>query len=196
MADDDKQLTAQPRTDFGKGAARRYRREGMVPAVMYGSDSPLRHVLLPTHQTGLALRGTQVVLEVSVDGGTLLVAPRDVQRHPVRQDLLHLDLVMLSDAEVTARHAYADAVQRAQALAEENDFDPMAAVHIVEEAYAEGEDLNDVVDNIVETLTEQARAMAAAAAAAAAAEEAEAAAGALEGAVEAGEEEAEEGEES
>ena len=181
MSSPDSQLTAEWRTDFGKGAARRLRRDGLVPAVMYGSGSEVRHVVLPAHETNLALRGAQVVLQVSIGGKTVLVAPREVQRHPVRADLLHVDMVLLSDAEVAERHAYADAVEKAQALAEEAGFDPMQASHVIEEAYAADEDVQAAAENIVKTLEEQAAAMTAAAAAAAAAE-----AAAAEGEAEAG----------
>lgn len=172
MSDTDIKLHAEWRTDFGKGAARALRRQGLIPAVMYGSGSEVRHVVLPAHDTTLALRVAQVVLKVDIDGNTLLVAPRDAQRHPVRGDLLHMDLVLLSDAEVAARHAYNDALELAKANAEEAGLDPLQAVSIVDEAYNNGEDILAAARSVVETLEEQAKAYAAAAAAAAAAEEA------------------------
>ena len=171
-------LKAQDRTQFGKGAARSLRREGLVPAVMYGSGSEVRHIVLPEHETNLALRIAQVVLRVQIDGKTLPVAPRDVQRDPVRTDLLHLDLVLLSLADVEERHAYNDALALAQANAEEAGLDAMQAAHLIEEAAAAGEDLAEAAANVVETLQAQTRAFAEAAAATEAAEEA---AGAAEG---------------
>lgn len=171
----DIRITATARDDFGKGAARRYRREGSVPAVMYGSGSELRHVLLPEHDLSLALRIPRVVLDVDLEGDRLLVAPRDVQKDPVRQDLHHVDLILLSDADVRARHAYADALAKAEAAAEEAGLDPLLAGAIIEEAAANEEDLDDVATRIVEILEEQAAARREAAEAAAAKEDAAAA---------------------
>ena len=166
-------LKAEPRTDFGKGAARTLRRKGLVPAVVYGSGSEVRHVVLPAHETNLALRIAQVVLRVEIGSETLPVAPRDVQRDPVRTDLLHLDLIMLSRADVAERHAYNDAMATAQANAEAAGLDPLQAAHVIEEAAAAGEDLAEAAANVVRTLEDQARAFTAASAAAEAAEEAE-----------------------
>jgi large subunit ribosomal protein L25 len=151
-------LKAQSRTDFGKGAARALRRQGLVPAVMYGSGSQLRHIVLPEHETNLALRIAQVVLRVEIDGKTLPVAPRDVQRDPVRTDLLHLDLILLSLADVEERHAFNDALALAQANAEEAGLDPTQAAKLIEDAAAEGTDIGEAAANIVETLQAQARA--------------------------------------
>ncbi len=173
-------ISAQFRSDFGKGAARQLRREGRVPAVMYGSGSELRHVTVPGHDLDLALRIPRVVLDIDLEGTRVIVAPADVQRDPVRTDLLHVDLLLLSDEEVRERYAYADALARAEAAAEEAGMDPMQAAAVIEEAAANEEDLTDVADRIVEILEERARAMAEAGAAAAAAEEAAEAAGAAE----------------
>ena len=168
---------------LGNGPSRRLRAEGKVPAVVYGSGSEVRHVVLPGHELSLALRIPRVVLNVELDGTTLLVAPRDVQKDPVRQNLLHVDLIMLSDADVAARHAYADALAKAERLAEEAGHDPIQAAAIIEEAAANEENLDEVAGRIVELLEEQARARAEAAAAAAAKEDAaaEAAEAAAEG---------------
>lgn len=163
-------LKAQSRTDFGKGAARALRRQGLVPAVMYGSGSELKHIVLPEHETNLALRIAQVVLRVELDGKTLPVAPRDVQRDPVRTDLLHLDLILLSLADVEERHAFNEALAQAQANAEEAGLDAMQAAKLIEDAAAEGADLTEAAANIVETLQAQARAFTEASEAAEAAE--------------------------
>ncbi|MCH9720071.1 MAG: hypothetical protein K0U60_09410 [Actinomycetia bacterium] len=180
----DVRIDAEIRSDFGKGASRRYRREGLVPAVMYGSGSELRHVTLPGHELDLALRIPRVVLQVQLAGSEFVVAPADVQRDIVRTDLLHVDLLMLSDEEVAERHAYADALARAEAIAEEAGLDPRQAAAVIQEAAAAGEDVVDVADRIVEILEERARAMAEAAAAAAAAEDAAAEAAAAQAAEE------------
>ena len=168
----DVRIDAAARDEFGKGASRQYRRGGKVPAVVYGSGSEVRHLVLPAHELSLALRIPRVVLQVEVEGEDLLVAPRDVQKDPVRQDLLHLDLVLLSSEDVAARHAYADALAKAERIAEEAGQDPMQAAALIEEAAENGENLDEVADRIVELLEEQAKTRAEAAAAAAAAEDA------------------------
>ena len=71
-------IKAEPRSDFGKGAARRTRRAGLIPAVIYGKGTEPRHVSLPDRELTLALRHPGLVLEVTVDGKAELVAPRDV----------------------------------------------------------------------------------------------------------------------
>ncbi|MEO6821835.1 MAG: 50S ribosomal protein L25 [Candidatus Nanopelagicales bacterium] len=96
-------ITAVPRSDFGKGAARRLRRSGQVPAVIYGKGAELKHVALPAHELNLALRKPGLVLDVSFEGTTTIVAPRDVQRDPVRRIVEHIDLVVIDKAEQTAR---------------------------------------------------------------------------------------------
>ena len=187
----DIRIAAQSRTDFGKGASRRYRREGQVPAVMYGSGSQVRHITLPSHELNLALRIPRVVLDVSVDDSQLLVAPRDVQRDPLRLDLLHIDLILLTDADVASRHAYAEALEKAESKAEEAGYEPHAAAALLEEAASNEEDINAVAENIVELLEEQQKALRAAAAVAAAREEAAEAAEASSAAEDEGEAEAE-----
>ena len=191
----DVRIDATTRDHYGKGASRQYRRDGKVPAVVYGSGSEVRHVVLPGHELALALRIPRVVLNVELDGTTLLVAPRDVQKDPVRQVLLHVDLIMLSDADVASRHAYADALAKAERLAEEAGQDPMQAAALIEEAAANEENLDDVANRIVELLEEQAKARAEAAAAAAAKEDAAAEAAIAEGDGEAEGGEAAEGDE-
>lgn len=96
-------ITAEHRSDFGKGAARRTRRAGRVPAVIYGQGQELQHVSLPDHELTLALRHPGLVLEVTLDGTTVLVAPRDVQRDPVKRVLEHVDLVLITKAEAEER---------------------------------------------------------------------------------------------
>jgi len=96
-------IKAEPRSDFGKGAARRTRRAGFVPAVIYGQGTELRHVSLPDHELTLALRYPGLVLEVEFEGTKQLVAPRDVQRDPVKRVLEHVDLVLITKAEAADR---------------------------------------------------------------------------------------------
>ena len=96
-------ITGESRSDFGKGAARRTRRAGLVPAVIYGKGQEPQHVALPDHDLTLALRHPGLVLEVSIDGAKILVAPRDIQRDPVKRTLEHVDLVVLNKAEAAER---------------------------------------------------------------------------------------------
>lgn len=92
-------LTAQSRNDFGKGAARRLRRDGKVPAVVYGHGSKPIHVALDAHELTLTLRKKPASIEVSIDGKTENVAPRDIQIDPVTRALEHVDLVVVTAAE-------------------------------------------------------------------------------------------------
>ncbi len=94
-------LAAQPRTEFGKGAARRIRRASNIPAVIYGHGTDPQHVSLPSHQTQLALRDHNALLSVEVDGGATphLVLPKQVQRDPLRGTIEHVDLVIVRRGE-------------------------------------------------------------------------------------------------
>ncbi len=133
-------LTAVSRSDFGKGAARRIRREGHIPAVIYGEGSELVHIAIPTHDLDLALRKPRVVLSITVDGNTVLAKPRDIQRDPVKRSLEHLDLIIITRQEAAERGAMADAIKAATAAAEEAGMDAATAVQALEEAVALGED--------------------------------------------------------
>jgi large subunit ribosomal protein L25 len=93
-------ISAVSRNEFGKGAARRSRRAGLVPAVLYGHGTDPVHVALPEHELGLALRAANAVLEISIDGSkTQLALAKQVQRHPVRNYIEHLDLVIVIKGE-------------------------------------------------------------------------------------------------
>jgi large subunit ribosomal protein L25 len=172
-------LVAEPRSDFGKGAARRLRRSGRVPAVLYGSGSELTHVSLDDHDLTQGLRRPQVVFEIELDGEVTLAKPRDIQRDPVRQYLEHVDLVVVSRAEARARSEMADAIRLAEELAAEAGIDPAAAVLAVQEAVAAGEDPEAAARHAVADVRAQAEAFAEASEAAEAAEEAAEAAEAL-----------------
>ena len=112
-------LIAEVRSDFGKGAARKTRREGKTPAVIYGHGSAPIHVSLDTHELTQALRHKATSLEVSLDGKTQTVAPRDIQIEPVRRYIEHVDLIVVTAAEAAAiaREA-AEASARVEAEAE------------------------------------------------------------------------------
>lgn len=92
-------LSAQPRTEFGKGAARRLRREHLVPAVLYGHGTDPVHVALPGHATMLALKNSNALLTIELNGGTQLALPKDVQRHPIRSTIEHVDLIVVRRGE-------------------------------------------------------------------------------------------------
>lgn len=98
-------IAAEARSDFGKGAARRLRRAGQVPGVIYGGGTELLHIAVPAHELGLALKNKGLVLEVTGVGNGVLVAPREVQKDAVRQIIEHIDLVVLTAEEAAARLA-------------------------------------------------------------------------------------------
>ena len=133
-------LTAVPRSDFGKGAARRIRREGHIPAVIYGEGAELVHIAIPAHDLDLALRKPRVVLSISFEGTTVLAKPRDIQRDPVKRNLEHLDLIIITRQEAAERGEMADAIKAATLAAEEAGMDAASAIQALEEAVAAGED--------------------------------------------------------
>jgi len=93
-------LQAQLRTEFGKGAARRVRRAGEVPAVLYGHGAAPIHVALPAHQTLLALRAANVLLHIKLPNGkSHLALPKQVQRDPIRDAIEHVDLLIVRRGE-------------------------------------------------------------------------------------------------
>ena len=93
-------IAAEPRTDFGKGAARRTRREGLVPAVLYGHGEKTRHVVLPGHDLMLALKTPNVLIRLDgVPGVTGLALPKAVQRDPIKGFIEHADLILVRHGE-------------------------------------------------------------------------------------------------
>jgi large subunit ribosomal protein L25 len=93
-------IAATPRSEFGKGAARQVRREGRVPAVLYGHGTDPRHVSLPGHDVLLALRTPNVLIRLDgLDGGSQLALPKAVQRDPIRGSIEHVDLIMVRRGE-------------------------------------------------------------------------------------------------
>lgn len=98
MSDENK-LSAEIRTEFGKGFARRLRAAGKIPAVVYGHGSDVRHVALPAHETGLIVRYANAIITLDVDGEQEIVFVKDVQRDPVRTIIEHIDLVTIKRGE-------------------------------------------------------------------------------------------------
>lgn len=92
-------LAATTRTEFGKGAARRIRRAQQIPAVLYGHGAAPLHISLPGHDTMLALKHTNALLTIEVDGKEHLAIARDVQRDPVRNVIEHVDLLAVRKGE-------------------------------------------------------------------------------------------------
>jgi large subunit ribosomal protein L25 len=93
-------ITAQTRDEFGKGAARRIRREGLVPAVLYGHGTDTRHLTLPGHQLMLALKTPNVLLYLDGLGkGSEIALPKAVQRDPIKGVLEHVDLILVRRGE-------------------------------------------------------------------------------------------------
>jgi large subunit ribosomal protein L25 len=95
-------IIAEPRTEFGKGGARRTRRAGKVPAVLYGHGTDPRHISLPSREFERALHtdaGANVLLSLEIDGGDELALPKSIQRDPVRGSVEHVDLILVRRGE-------------------------------------------------------------------------------------------------
>ncbi len=88
-------LVATIRTSFGKGAARSVRREGNIPAVMYGHGTDPVHISLPGHQTMMALKLANALLTIEIDGKDQLALAKDVQRDVLTRFIDHIDLVVV-----------------------------------------------------------------------------------------------------
>jgi large subunit ribosomal protein L25 len=92
-------IEAEPRTDFGKGASRRTRRAGRVPAVLYGQGADTRHFSLPGHELMIALKTPNVLIRVEGLGKAALALPKSVQRHPIKNEIEHVDLIEVRRGE-------------------------------------------------------------------------------------------------
>ena len=94
-------LSAETRTEFGKGGARRTRRAGKVPAVIYGHGADPRHVALPAREFANAIRhgGANVLLTLDIEGGEQLAIPKSIQRHPIKGHFEHVDLLAVRQGE-------------------------------------------------------------------------------------------------
>ncbi|MBH0121155.1 50S ribosomal protein L25/general stress protein Ctc [Rhodococcus sp. NPDC003382] len=98
---DENRLVAAVRTEFGKGAARRARRDGQVPAVLYGHGTEPKHLALPAREFAAVLRahGTNAVLTLEVDGSEELALTKSVVVHPIRNYIEHADLLVVQKGE-------------------------------------------------------------------------------------------------
>lgn len=93
-------IEAEPRTEFGKGGARRTRRAGMIPAVLYGHGTPPRHLALPARAFSNAIKnGANTLITLGIDGGTELALPKAIQRDPIRGHYEHVDLLLVRRGE-------------------------------------------------------------------------------------------------
>jgi len=92
-------LVTEVRESFGKGAARKIRAVGKIPAVIYGHGTEPQHVTLPGHEVGLILRKSNQVLELDIQGKIQLALVKDVQKDPVRQIIEHIDLIVVRKGE-------------------------------------------------------------------------------------------------
>ena len=99
MSNDTITLQAEARTQFGKGAARKIRRDRKIPAVMYGHGADPVHITLPGHEAMMALKNANALLTIVVDGTEQMALAKDVQRDPIKPVIEHVDLVIVRKGE-------------------------------------------------------------------------------------------------
>jgi len=94
-------LAAEARTEFGKGAARRTRRAGKIPAVLYGHGSDPKHLALPALEFARVVRehGQNAVLTLEIDSATELALTKTVTTHPIKNYIEHVDLLLVQRGE-------------------------------------------------------------------------------------------------
>jgi len=97
-------LAAEARTEFGKGAARRTRRAGKIPAVLYGHGSDPKHLALPALEFARVVRehGQNAVLTLEIDSTTELALTKTVTTHPIKNYIEHVDLLLVQRGEKVA----------------------------------------------------------------------------------------------
>jgi large subunit ribosomal protein L25 len=130
-------LAAAQRTEFGKGASRRARAEGQIPAVLYGHGSAPIHVLLPGHQTMMALKHANALLTIVIGKAESMAIAKDVQRDPVRQIIEHVDLLIVRKGEKLTvdvpLHVVGDSISGTIVMLEHNMLSILAeATHLPE----------------------------------------------------------------
>ena len=92
-------IVGTTRTEFGKGASRRARRDGLVPAVIYGHGEKPLHITLNAKEIGVALKQSNVLLDITIDGKSELTLPKVIVRDFLKQILEHVDLVLVRRGE-------------------------------------------------------------------------------------------------
>jgi large subunit ribosomal protein L25 len=93
-------IAAEPRTEFGKGGARRTRRAGKIPAVLYGHGQAPRHIALPAREFTNAIKhGANTLLTIEIEGGKELALPKALQRDPLKLTIEHVDLLLVRQGE-------------------------------------------------------------------------------------------------
>ncbi|MGQ5260446.1 50S ribosomal protein L25/general stress protein Ctc [Micromonospora sp. ZYX-F-536] len=95
-------ISAEPRTEFGKGGARRTRRAGKVPAVLYGHGEKPKHIALPSREFAAAIRkgGANQLFAIDITDGTQVLAlPKAIQRDPIKDTFEHVDLILVRRGE-------------------------------------------------------------------------------------------------
>ena len=92
-------ISAESREQFGKGAARKLRAAGRIPAVLYGHGTDPVHISLPGHEVSLIVRNANAVLDLDIAGRAQLALVKDVQKDPVRQIIEHVDLLLVQTGE-------------------------------------------------------------------------------------------------
>jgi len=137
MAQQELRIPSEIRTEFGKGAARRIRRADKIPAVLYGHGTDPVHLTLPGHETMMALKHTNAILTLEIDGEDQLALAKDVQRHVIKPFIEHVDLVIVRRGEkVTVDvpvHVEGEAAPGTSVFVENNEITIEAeAMHIPE----------------------------------------------------------------
>ena len=101
-------LAAEQRTEFGKGAARRTRRAGKIPAVLYGHGSDPQHLALPALEFARVVReqGSNAVLSLDLGGAPQLALTKTVTVHPIRRYIEHVDLLIVRRGEKVVVDVY------------------------------------------------------------------------------------------
>ncbi|MCP4308470.1 MAG: 50S ribosomal protein L25 [bacterium] len=119
-------LRAHPRAVFGTRPTKRLRREGLVPAVVYGKDSDAKSITVDGRELYSVLHteaGRNALINVEIEGGSeVLAVAREVQRHPVRGEIIHLDLIQISLDEKIAAEISVEYVGTPQGVIDDGGF--------------------------------------------------------------------------
>jgi large subunit ribosomal protein L25 len=109
------QLSVSVRIETGKGASRRARRNGKIPAVLYGHGADPQHLELPGHEFAAVLRhsGTNAVLTLDIDGKQQLALTKAIDIHPIRRTIQHADLLVVRRGEKVVVEVSVDVVGEA-----------------------------------------------------------------------------------